>query len=383
MRLLISTQSTVEFDGKNYYGNSVRAMWNRYHSYGDQCKLICHKKDVRTPTNDKLDDDINLVIIKKVNSASALFHRYSNDNDKIAEKQVKWADLCIVHVPNGNGYQVIRYCKKYKKPYMTVVCGCPWDALWNHGWQGKLLALKGYFDLKKAQQAAPYSIYVTNKFLQRRYPTTGISIGCSNVNISTGVEGILERRLNNIKQRIADGRTLKIGTAAALDVSYKGQEYVIRALAKLKLSGLIYEYHLIGRGDDSRLKGIAEDSGVSNQVFFHGAIPHDKVLDFLDDIDIYVQPSKQEGLPRSLIEAMSRGCLCLGSRTAGIPELIEPQYVFPKGGVNAIVRIIKSVTIDSLVSQARYNFEKAKEFDSSILNNRRKKFIQDFIDYRN
>ena len=140
------------------------------------------------------------------------------------------------------------------------------------------------------------------------------------------------------------------------------------------------EYHLIGNGDINRLKEIAETAGVSSQVIFHGAIPHSKVLDFFDDIDVYVQPSKQEGLPRALVEAMSRGCLCVGSRIAGIPELLEPEYLFKKGSVNEIINILRKVTPESLVSQAKRNFDKAKEYDVNVLNNRRTKFISEFRD---
>lgn len=379
MRILISTQSTVEFDGYHYYGNSVAAMWNRYHNLSDECTLICHLKKVQKSSQDIIDGKVKLLFINKINTIKAYVKRLSKENDKIALSQVENADLCIVHVPNRNGYQVIKHCKRLNKPYMTVVCGCPWDALWNHGWQGKLLAPGAYLQLRKAQRQAPYSIYVTNEFLQQRYPTQGVSIGCSNVNIHTGKEEVLKERLYNIQSRKKENRLLKIGTAAAIDVAYKGQEYVIKALSLLKKESIFFEYHLIGRGDNTRLKKIAEKEGVTDQVFFHGSIPHDKVLSFLDGIDIYIQPSKQEGLPRSLIEAMSRGCLCLGSRTAGIPELLEPQYVFPKGGVTGIAAILKGVNLQKREEQARRNFEKAKEYDVELLNKRRTDFLNQFI----
>ena len=263
---------------------------------------------------------------------------------------------------------------------MTVVCGCPWDALWNHGWKGKIMAPLGFYDLRRAQNNAPYSIYVTNEFLQKRYPTSGNSIGCSNVNISTGIDGVLDKRSEFIEKTIQKNCVLKIGTAAAVDVAYKGQEYVIRALELLKERGMCFEYHLIGTGDDSRLRKIAKECNVENEVFFHGSLPHEKVLDFLDEMNIYIQPSKQEGLPRSLIEAMSRGCLCLGSRTAGIPELIEAKFVFPKGNYNKMSQMLSGLTKEDFIIQARRNFEKAKEYDSKLLNNRRNSFICKFIE---
>ena len=378
MKVLISTQTGVQYDGKHYYGNSARAVYRRYKEFGDECRLICHRIDVQHATNDILDSDVQLRFFKKTNTIKGFLHGNLTYNDKLAEEQVKWAEFCIVHLPSDNGYQVIKYCRRYNKPYLTVVCGCPWDAYWNHGWQGKLLAPIEYMLLKRAQKEAPYTIYVTNEFLQKRYPTNGVAIGCSNVEIHTGIEGILEKRIEAIRHRENEKRKLKIGTAAALDVAYKGQEYVIKAVAELRKEGIELEYHLIGRGDDSRLRAIAESCGVKDDIFFHGAIPHDEVLDFLDGIDIYIQPSKQEGLPRAMIEAMSRGCLCIGSKTAGIPELVEPRFIFNKGDVRGIVDIIRGITQEDMKEQARSNYECAKEYDVELLNERRNKFIRKF-----
>ena len=327
MKVLISTQSTIEFDGRHYYGNSVGAMWRRYNGLGETT-MICHLNNTQVASQDKLDESIKFAFIKKINSIKAILRRESRSNDLVAKEQVLSADMCIVHLPSDNGYQVIKYCRKYKKPYLTVVCGCSWDALWNHSIKGKLLALFGYLKLKNAQKYAPYSIYVTEQFLQKRYPSTGISIGCSNVNIHTGIEGVLEGRYDKIAVKET---VLKIGTAAAVDVAYKGQEYVIKALGLLKQKGYDFEYHLIGKG-----------------------------------------------LPRSLIEAMSRGCLCLGSRTAGIPELLEPEYVFSKGNVKEIASILSKVDENDLKKQAKRNYEKAKEYDVTILNCRRNDFLNRF-----
>ena len=51
----------------------------------------------------------------------------------------------------------------------------------------------------------------------------------------------------------------------------------------------------------------AKKMNVSNFIQFDGTLPSgQKVYDWLDEVDIYLQPSFQEGLPRALIEAMSR-----------------------------------------------------------------------------
>src|SRR5690606_15570335 len=114
-----------------------------------------------------------------------------------------------------------------------------------------------------------------------------------------------------------------IGTTAAIDVKHKGQQYVIEALGELKKNGYTkFEYHLVGGGDPAYLKSIAKRHNIEENIHFLGTLPHNKVFEWLDNIDIYVQPSRQEGLPRALIEAMSRGLPAFGANTAGIPELL-------------------------------------------------------------
>ena len=378
MKVLYSTQSVVLYDGTHYASNPIKLMYPRYLPLGEDIVVLSYMKKVSRCSNAVLDDEVRVVTAKKVNSLKGVLQGQRKENDTLIDQLVREVDVCVAHVPCALSNKVIACCKKHGKPYMTVVCGCPWDAMWNYDWRGKLLAPWAFLKLRRIQKETPFSIYVTNEFLQRRYPTNGRSIGCSNVNIPTGLDGVLEHRLENIKKHQQEGGALKIGTAAALNVPYKGQEYVIRALSRLKCENVDFEYHLIGSGDPERLRGIAEKEGVSDRVFFHGPLPHSKVLDFMDEMDIYVQPSKQEGLPRSAIEAMSRGCLCVGSRIAGIPELLEPQFLFGKGNVNELAAILKGISYDSLVDQARRNFNKAKEYDCDLLNQRRRQFIEEF-----
>ena len=378
MRVLYSTQAVVQFDGKHYYSNSVQSTYKRYTIFKGKIVCLSYIKRVEKGTEDMVDDGaLEFIPIAKINTLKSLLFKKKRNKD-IVEKEVAKADVCIAHIPAGHSYDVISYSKKYNKPFMTVVVGCSWDSMWNYNWKGKLLALSSYLDLKKAQKDAPYSIYVTNDFLQKRYPTKGKWIGCSNVNLSTGVEGVLDNRINQINLRKKSNKTLIIGTAAALDVPYKGQEYVIKALGMLKKQNIDFEYHLVGGGSGNSLAEAAKISGVEDRVFIHGRIPHEQISQFLDGIDIYIQPSKQEGLPRATIEAMSRGCLCMGSNIAGIPELLESRFLFEKGDVKGIVKILKEIDFDECENQAIRNFDEAKKYDKDILNERRSKFINEF-----
>ena len=379
MKVLYSTQGAVEYDGLHYYGDSIRANYQRYLVLGDDITISCGRKDVENSKSEPFNNDVKFALVHKANTLKSYF-KFARKNIQIIKESVREADIIVVHLPNSLGSMAVDYAKKYNKPYFVVVCGCPWDALWNHGWQGKLLAPFGFYNLRRVLKDAPYVIYVTEHFLQKRYPTSGNSIACSNANVSTGIEGVLEKRLAGIKERLSKKEILKIGTSAAVDVAYKGQEFVIRSVSQLKKKGLLFEYHIIGKGNPSRLQSIIDAEDVNDLVTIHGVLPHNQVLDFLDEMDIYIQPSKQEGLPRAMIEAMSRGCLCIGSNTAGIPELIDKKFVFPKGNVGRISSILEKITGDNLYDQAKRNYEEAKKYDRDLLGKRRKQFLLDFME---
>src|SRR5207244_4508989 len=52
-----------------------------------------------------------------------------------------------------------------------------------------------------------------------------------------------------------------------------------------------------------------------------------EVFALLDQADIFVLPSRQEGLPRVVIEAMARGLPCFASALPGNYELLESRFL--------------------------------------------------------
>src|SRR5690606_13083700 len=138
---------------------------------------------------------------------------------------------------------------------------------------------------------SPYSKDVPNNFLQSRYPTKGLVENCSNVALQNFTEETLPKRIEKISTMKEQNKSI-IGTTAALNVRYKGQQYVIKALGQLKKQGIYcYEYQLVGNGDKSYLQKMARKYNVEDQVKFIGPLHHNQVFDWLDKIDIYCQPS--------------------------------------------------------------------------------------------
>jgi glycosyltransferase involved in cell wall biosynthesis len=289
------------------------------------------------------------------------------------ESVVDKVDLVVGYVPALNAEVAELIARKKGKKYLAFVVACVWDGLSRQDWKRKIAAPYRFLLNRKVLKHSDYALYVTNKFLQSRYPTDGTSIGLSDVEILPVSDDILAKRLKKIDNK--NGNIIKLATTGHVENGLKGQKYVINALKILKDKGLPnYEYLLIGGGNPDRLRKYAEKLGVADQVHFLGKMPHEEVFKILDDIDIYVHPSQVEGLPRSVIEAMSRAIPCVGSNVGGIPELIDANCLFKKKSATAIVETLISITADDLKKQAIRNFKESKNYSKDTLDARRKAF---------
>lgn len=298
------------------------------------------------------------------------------------EELIKNSNGVIIRVPSILGTKLIRSVKKYKKPYLVEVVGCAWDSFWNHSFRGKLVAPIMWMGTKLVVRNAPYALYVTNQFLQKRYPSNGKILGCSDVSLPFISDEILLDRIIKISN-INCNKSIVIGTVATLNVRYKGQQYIIRAIAKLRSKGYNFEYQLVGGGDNSYLQSVAKKYGVEKNIKFIGLLPHEKIFDWIDSIDIYAQPSKTEGMPRALIEAMSRGCPTIGSRVGGIPELIEDKFTFAIGDVKRICTLLIKMDKNNMNMQAQRNFQISKKYNKYILNQKRNILMNEFKEFGN
>ena len=70
-----------------------------------------------------------------------------------------------------------------KKPVLLELVACPFDSLWNKSVLWKLLAVPYYLSTKYITKESDYVVYVTDKFLQSRYPSEGKQINCSDVEL--------------------------------------------------------------------------------------------------------------------------------------------------------------------------------------------------------
>ncbi len=377
MRAIVATDFQITaYNGRYYFGSSLYSIIKRYYNAFGKL-VICARIDEKN-FNDTLIDVTDMIekVISCNSQFKVLFHKF----DKKLCKEIQKSDLVIVRLPSFFGYRAADIAKKHHVKVLAESMGCAWDAYWNHGLIGKAIAPYMFFKMRAVVRNADFAIYVTSEFLQHRYPTTCLTLAASNVNLQKLDDSILQKRKQKLSTYNKNDITLM--TTAAVNVRYKGQEYVIRAIPFLNKAGIKVKYYLVGGGEQEYLKTLASNLNVLDQIEFTGKIPLDKVFQLLDSIDIYIQPSLQEGLPRSVIEAMSRGCACIGAKTAGIPELISDDLVVKRKSVNDIVKKIlwyNNLELKNKESIAEENFSEAHNYANDILNAKREKFFQEII----
>src|SRR5699024_3881967 len=129
-------------------------------------------------------------------------------------------------------------------------------------------------------------------------------------------------------------------------------------------------------GQNQWLINMAKKFQISEDIIFVGSIPGgQEVLNWLDTMDIYIQPSLTEGLPRALIEAMSRGLPCVASSVGGIPELLHSRVQHKAGDSKDLARKIKCLIENQelMLQESKKNFVKSSEYTRNNLSKKRDK----------
>ena len=108
---------------------------------------------------------------------------------------------------------------------------------------------------------------------------------------------------------------------------------VIRALAKLPAN---VRFLVLGSGpDEMKLKKLAGDLKVSDRVSFLGFIDHAEIPKYLQASDIFIRPSRSEGMGASFVETFAAGIPVIATQEGGLSDLIFDEKRNPGVPVTA------------------------------------------------
>jgi glycosyltransferase involved in cell wall biosynthesis len=127
----------------------------------------------------------------------------------------------------------------------------------------------------------------------------------------------------------------------------KGISYALQAMASPRVPAHV-RLNIIGSGPlEERLQKEAEGLGITDRVRFHGF--QRNVLDWLAHLDVLLMPSLHEGLPYTLLEAMSLGVPIVASRVGGLAEVLldgETGLLLNPGEFSSMAHLLVHLAAD-------------------------------------
>lgn len=280
----------------------------------------------------------------------------------------------ILRASSQIGNRLEPHLRSEGRPYALEIVGDPYDAFSTGGVRHPLRPFfRWWFPriLRRQCAHASATAYVTEHALQRRYPPAH---GTFTTHYSS-VELEPHTFVKAPRPAPARGRRFRILMVGALEQLYKGPDVLIRAFAACRRKGLDAELNLLGGGRQTPvLESLARELGIADRVHFLGSVPGgDAVRDQLDVADLFVLPSRTEGLPRAMIEAMARALPCIGTDVGGVSELIEADYIVPPNDPHSLADRIHWLTThpSQMEAASARNLERAHEYSEEVLAKRR------------
>lgn len=362
--LYISDNGFSQYKGKFFYSYPNHSATITFQKYFDHITYMA-RVGTYNENHIEISPDSNVVLIGKKS-----FVKFIRTMRELKD------DYDIIYAQNGFNSIIAALYGKWLNKTIFSYCGSdPLQAQFGkRTLKGYIKGALWYLLERRKMTIANYAEYCT-EVLTKRYPCRCPYIICSNVYVNID-ETVLERRLQKIN---APHQKYVIGLMGQLNNANKGLDTALAALREL---GKKYSLQVVGEGNAEPWIELAGKLDVLNQVEFLGYISNRDVLNnWLENIDIYIQPSLSEGLPRSTIEAMAQACPVVASNISGIPTLIEQKYLIKRKNHIELAQKIGILSFDTVQAcqQATKNFERAKDFRVEIRDMKMHQFLSKVI----
>lgn len=287
-----------------------------------------------------------------------------------------YGSAVIVNLPSIFSFFLIKILANY--PYSVFVVGDP-EKVYSRGVSKNFFRFFIQYYLTATQKIlcnhTSTISYVTKNQLQKRYPAN---------------KAIFSNNFSDVD--LCDNDFVKKSKVYKNNVSYqivfvgnfyelcKGQIELIRSFTILNQ---VKKFHftMIGGGKYlDKCKRLSKRLKINN-LRFTGSVDRQKIINILRNSDVFILPSKSEGMPRALIEAMAQGIVCLSTPVGGISEILSKEQlidqVSPWSIANKILKLTDNTPLMNKI--AHRNLQISKKFNDTNQRIIREKFFSEII----
>ncbi|MDB5693145.1 MAG: hypothetical protein JWO81_2208 [Alphaproteobacteria bacterium] len=295
-------------------------------------------------------------------------------------KRMRGLDGLIVRCPGTLSLLALPFLLAARKPIAVEMVGDP-RAMFESGVGGIASGILGPISVAanhRLLEAASAVTYVTDDYLQSRYPPPSRAI------VSAFSDVVLSRESFRARPRGAGdfgAEPARLLFAGTIEQNYKGIDTLLAALALLRRQGREVILRIAGTG---RLTGSVAAAiarfELGGSVVLLGRLGHAELIREMEACDLFVLPSRTEGLPRAIIEAMARGTPVVASAVGGIPELVRAPYLVGDGRPESFARAIASCLDEPrlLAEMSAENLAFARKFAGAGIERKRRDFYEGF-----
>ncbi len=370
--------------------------WERYLKVFEQVKIIA-----RAEPKPRVDENYQKVTGAGVQFATVPFYlgpwQYLKARPRVREAiraAVGMEDAVLCRVASQIASDLLPMLWAQKKPYGLEVVGDPYEAFAPGAIRHPLrpyLRQRATRLLKEQCARAAAVSYVTERALQRRYPCGDrFAISVSDVDLQIASFNSVPRPFATsysssqlggddsspaAKQYVGQVRP-RLLFAGSLEQMYKGQDVLLQAVAEVRRR-IPLELRIVGSGRHRpELERLAHSLSLDDCVYFTGELAATAIRSELDSATLLVLPSRTEGLPRVIVEAMARAVPCIATSVGGIPELLAAEDLVAPNDPRALAAKMEEVLSDNarLSRMSARNLEKSQQFRPEILERRRIEF---------
>ena len=249
----------------------------------------------------------------------------------------------VVHI-HAEGPALFCWLPKFfRKRVVVTVHGLNWQCgKWKNGIGARLIMLGERMAVRFADE-----IIVLNRATERYFRD---SYGRRTVYIPNGITRPVRAPLTEAAEQFGlqpDEYILFLGRM----VPEKGVHYLIRAYQKMHTDKKLV---IAGGSSDSEdyITELKKLAGGDPRIIFTGFIQGRMLEELYSNAYVYVLPSDTEGMPLSLLEAMSYGNCCLVSDIPGCMEVVEDKAVcFDKGNEDDLAARLQALCDDTQTVQ--------------------------------
>lgn len=279
--------------------------------------LICARLDHRLPREER----VGRVLVYRVGPGVALIDKLMLPFSgawrarSLGRFDAYWA----VMVTFGSGAAFIaNIAARRKIPIVLTLQEGDSEARLRFRWFG-LIDLSWRLALRRADAVSAISTYLAKR--ARRLGFRGqVSVVPNGVDVAKFSREFSAATIDEIKDKLGKkmGDVFLVTTSRL--VHKNAIDDVIRALPLLPEN---VSFIVLGIGpDEAMLKMLAEKIGVEGRVRFVGQIGHQELPKYLKACDIFIRPSRSEGMGNSFVEAMAAGLPVIATQEGGIADFL-------------------------------------------------------------